>query len=334
MTHPKLATDRSGWGGRGYRIPQRVDEWTGKPVIYPSITTVLKAVAKPGLHQWIADQTAAFAVENLPYLYNMSEERGWGYLRFYWNRTPDLVGSELRLHHEGVRDDAAEMGTNLHEWVEAEVDGTVLSPTLDSWESEQMSVVFLEWLSEHEIISHAAEFTVVHDGLGIGYAGTGDADWSIKCLHDGPACLGQEPGEFVRVLVDLKTSRHTWPEHGMQLSAMFNAPRRMVEVAEGAPGAMLAEKTENGRKVRSWWNEEPNAKFERAALLHIRPNDLDAKGEVIPAFCELIDKTPDLDIFWAGFQGAYALTQMNRDLKERQKKRGEPTIEELTEVAA
>lgn len=332
MTHPKLAVARSGWGGRGYRIPNRADWDTGKPIVYPSVTTVLKAVAKPGITQWAVDQTAAFAVENLQYLYNVSEERGWRYLRWYWSRSPELVGKELRLHHEGVRDDAADLGTNIHEWIEAEIDGTLMPPSLDTWEAEQMADVFWEWMEGHTVISHHQEFTLVNDDDG--YAGTGDADWSIRCDHDGPSCLGQKPGEFIRTLVDLKSSRHTWPEHGMQLAALYNAPRMMVEVDADAPGAMLAEKVEQGQKVKSWWNEEATPKFEAAALLHLRPADLDAKGNDIPAFCKLIDKTSDLDMFWIGFKGAYALTKMNRELDLRAKGRGEPTITELTEVAA
>lgn len=49
MAHPKLATAQSGYGGRGYYIPGDLDA-AGKRRIYPSVTTVLKRVAKEGLH--------------------------------------------------------------------------------------------------------------------------------------------------------------------------------------------------------------------------------------------------------------------------------------------
>lgn len=329
MTVPELSTPRSGYGGRGYRIPDR-----DRP--YPGVTTVLKVVAKDGLHQWIADQVAAFAVANIQYLMSVSEEAGWGFLRWYWSRSPELVGSELRLHHEGVRDDSAELGTNIHEWSEAQIDGTYDAPELQSLEAEVMSEVMLEWLSQHRIESIESEFTVVNDAFG--YAGTADALWQITCLHDPVGrvhpetgkladhwCLGWEPGPFL-TLVDLKTSRHTWPEHGMQLAALCNAPLMMRKVFSDYQGAMKFEGTRKGQKFTSWWIEEPNPGHlpvvQRAALLHIRPYDLDTKGATIEPFVRLIDKTDDLDLYWSGFQGALSLATMNKQIKERAKARG------------
>jgi hypothetical protein len=317
MTHPKLASGQSGWGGRGYRIPGRTTPH-GKQRVDPSVTTVLKHVAKPGLMQWAADQTAAFAVTNRSRLNDLADERAWAFLRFYWNREPELAGSDLRLFHEGVRDDSADIGTNVHEIIEAELtDGHEVQP--DSVEAEQMLVVWDAWLERHEIRPHYAEFSVVNDwGYGINaYAGTADADWSIRCVHDGPACLGQARGEWARTLIDVKTSRYTWKEHGMQLAALFDAPISMVEVAEGTPGARKAEKTEDGRKVRSWWLERESPAYDRLALLHIRPHDLDPKGRRIEAFCELVDRTRDLDLYRTGFKGALLLAQSARELERR-----------------
>lgn len=316
MTHPKLAVARSGWGGRGYKIPNLTDE-DGKHIILPSVTTVLKRVNKEALYQWVADTTAAYAVANLGRLTELSEEVGWGMLRWHWSNEPELVGGDLRQHYMGVRDDAAELGTNIHEWIEWRID--MLSgpePQLDSLEAEEMATVFEVWLEDHEVISHAQEFTV-HDRR---VAGTADADWSIRCLHIGP-CLGQPAGEFRRALIDLKSSRHTWPEHGMQVAFLRAAPFRMVEVDSDSRGAMLHEKTENGRKVRTWWRQVENFDFQSAALLHIRPRDLTTQGDPIPAFCEVIDVTADLDVYADGFDGAYALAKMMRTLRLRQKAR-------------
>lgn len=320
MTVPKLTTPRSGWGGRGYKIP-------GRETVYPGVTTINNFAAKDGLLQWIADQTAAFAVANIAELMHLEDAAAWGFLRFYWSRKPELVGSGLRLHHEGVKNDAAELGTNIHEWMEAIIDGTYDPPGLISQEAEQMSDAASGWLDEHAIVSHNSEFTVVNDEEG--YAGTGDADWTITCIHEPVVdlfgskrwCLGSTPGPY-RTLVDFKSSRHTWPEHGMQLAALSKAPVTMREVFAGYEGAQKAEKTEKGEKVVSYWVEEKTPQFERVALLHLRPYDLDTQGEVIEPFAVLVDRTDDLDLYWTGFQGALRLAWMNKELKRRAKARG------------
>lgn len=319
MSHPKLAVARSGYGGRGYRIPGRLtNERKPKPIVYPSVTTVLKAVAKPGLHQWIADQTAAFAVANVGYLMTVQDEVAWRSLRFLWSREPELVGTAIRKYHEGVRDDAAELGTNIHEWVEADIDGLTEYPEPSAIETEQMIGAWLEWFDQHEITVHRTEFTCVNDDWGM--AGTADADWSILCLHEHP-CLPGAGERPVRTLVDLKSSRHTWPEHGYQVAALASCNSIMREVTYDTPGAMRAEKQEQGVKVVSWWLEDAPAPWESFALLHIRPADLDTKGQRIEPFCRLIDLTDDMDVYAQGFQGALALTRVTAELKSRAKSR-------------
>lgn len=323
MTFPKLAVVKSGYGGRGYAIPGRKkkSEVTGKDLqlVYPSVTTVLKQVAKPGLHQWIADQTAAKAVMSIPYLMAVSEEVGYGGLRFFWSKKAELVGSEVRRYYDGVKDDAAELGTNIHEWLEADIDGLSPYPEPSAIETEEMIDAWYEWFAVHTVISHNQEFTCVNDTLGV--AGTADADWSIRCDHEGP-CLGQEPGQFVRTLVDIKSSRHTWNEHGFQLAALASAEIVMREVMSDHPGALKAEKTEAGQKVTSWWVEDAPPVWERYALLHIRPDDLDTSGNLIPRFCLLKDRTEDMDLFRVGFGGALMLSKTQAELNKRAKARG------------
>lgn len=331
MTHPKLAVKSSGFGGRGYAIPGRTkpSPTTGKPLqdVYPSVTTVLGQVAKPGLHQWIADQTAAFAVTNVGYLMQVSEDVAWRHLRFKWSKEADVQATELRRYYDGVKDDAADLGTNIHEWVEADIDGLAPYPPMLAIETEQMVEAWRGWLIHHRIVSHRQEFTIVNDTLRV--AGTADADWTITCLHDGPTCLGQEPDEAVRCLIDLKSSRHTWREHGYQLAALASAEVIMREVVEGHEGAMKIQKTENGKKVTSWWVEDAPIAFDRYAVLHIRPDDLDKDGEKIPRFCRLIDLTPDMDVYRKGFEGALALAHSERELKERAKARGQEETENI-----
>ena len=310
MTKPKLASKSSEDEGRFYRIPGRVDEH-GKQRAYPSVTNVLAQVNKPGLYQWVADQTAAFAVANITQLNQRDDQAAWSFLRFYWNRTPDLTKpAGLRSHHDGVRDDAADLGTNVHELIEADIDGGIPMPAVEAPEVWEMVGAWESWYDRHEIVSHHTEFTVVHDGLR--YAGTADADWTITCLHARP-CVP----DGSRCLVDLKTSRYTWPEHGMQLAALAQAPVAMVEVPEGTPGAVRAAKTEDGVRVISWWLEREQPTYDRAVLLHIRPRDLTPRGDRIEAFCELKDMTEDLDLYAKGFEGALRLCEVAQSLKAR-----------------
>lgn len=319
MTVPILTTPRSGWGGRGYKIP-------GRDAVYPGVTTVLKTVNKgDAFHQWIADQTAAKCVVSLSYLMTVQEDVGWASQRFYWSRTPDMVATEIREYYLGVRDDAAELGTNIHEFIDADLDGISARPAPANVEAEEMVDAWEEWLEGHTVVAHRSEFTVVNDELG--YAGTADADWTITCTHepgeDGLYCLGPEP--TYRTLVDLKSSRHTWPEHGMQVAALGMAPIIMRQVLPGAEGAMKAMKTEKGAKIVSFWVEDAPPVWERYALLHIRPDDLDTKGERIDRFARLVDMTPDIDLYRDGFTGALALSRMQRALKMRAKARGQET---------
>lgn len=315
MTVPKLTTPRSGWGGRGYRIP-------GRATTYPGVTTILNVINKPGITQWVADQTAAKAVMSLSYLMTVSEDVGWSNLRFVWSKEADLVGSEVRQYWEGVKNDAADLGTNIHEWIEADIDGLMPYPEPSAIEAEEMVDAWDEWYSEHEVISHRQEFTCVNDEWGI--AGTADADWTITCIHEadegGLYCLG--PERTYRTLVDLKSSRHTWPEHGYQLAALGSCNAIMREVAEGTPGAQRAEKTEKGKKIRSWWVEDAPPAWERYALLHIRPDDLDTKGVPIPRFARLVDRTEDMDIARDGFAGALMIARSQHTQKARDKARG------------
>ncbi|ACY35943.1 hypothetical protein CMP1-47 [Clavibacter phage CMP1] len=322
MAHPKLAVARSGYGGRGYAIPGRKYDHidakgtvTRRQEIYPSVTTVLKRVNKPQLLQWVADQTAAFAIANVDYLMRNDEASNWGYLRWMWRKEPDLEATEIREHYIGVRDDAAELGTNIHEFIDALV-GFGVFPKAESREVVEMIEAFEDFLKTHRIKVYHSEFTCVNDRWKV--AGTGDGDWEITCLHDNP-CLGAEG--VLRCLVDLKSSRNTWTEHGYQLAALGSCDWIMVEVPEGTEGAMYASKTEDGKKIESWWIQEKPPVWDRYVLLHIRPADLDTHGERIPPFCEIVDKSEDIDLDQQGFLANLAETRVDYERAQREKAR-------------
>lgn len=280
MTHPVLAVPTSGFGGRGYKHPH-----TG--VMVPSVTTVLKAAAKPAITQWAVDQTAAYAVANIEGLYSRSDERGYRMLRWYWNRKEQPLTDEVDInnYHEKVLNDAAELGTAMHEWIQADVVGDVPYPDVSKqspafWEMVEVWNQFRNW---HDIEPYFTENTVWNGEAG--YAGTFDGVWKI----DGKVTL-----------LDIKTSRSLWPDHLMQIAALMNAPDLLMPI-EG-----------DTYSVVKGWQEH----IEAVSFLHIRPNDVENDGRAKPAYVELVEAT-DLDLHYQAFLGLLQYKQAERAITVR-----------------
>lgn len=275
---PKLRVRSSGHGGSGYKHPH-----TGEVV--PGVTTVLKKLEKPAITQWAVDNTAAYAVANIDALLNRTEEQGYGFLRWYWKRDP-LAGDldDIRNYSNGVLNDAAELGTLLHDWVAADAGvGDIPYPDVSKapeffWEMlDQWNM----WRENHMVDQTYTEVTFWSHQYG--YAGTADGLWDI----DG-----------VKTLVDVKTSRNTWDEHYMQLAAL------------GACDAMLVEK--DGE-----WVELPVPPFSEYALLHIRPSDIDKNGSPMFPFAQL-KPVPhnEIPLHFEAFLGVLQVTKAQALLKK------------------
>jgi len=275
---PALRVRSSGHGGSGYKHPL-----TGEVV--PGVTTVLKKLEKPGITQWAVDNTAAYAVANIDALLSRTEEQGYGFLRWYWKRDP-LAGdiTDIRNYSNGVLNDAAELGTLLHDWVAADAGvGDIPYPDVTGapeyfWEMlDQWNL----WRQNHMVDQTHTEVTFWSSQYG--YAGTADGVWDI----DG-----------VRTLVDLKTSRNTWDEHMMQLAAL------------GACDTMLVQ--EGGK-----WIEEPTPDFSQYALLHVRPSDTDKEGNPMFPFAELkVVPTEEIPLHFEAFEGVLRVTKAQAELKK------------------
>lgn len=286
MTLPALAVKNSGWGGRGYKNPV-----TGDGRIVPSITTVLKAEAKPAIAQWAANQTAAYAVANVEQLLTHSEDWGYKMLRFFWNRTPKLDGeTNITNYHQGVLDDASEMGSWMHEYMQADVDGSDLPyPDLDAASDPHWEMV-AQWdkfKAEHDVRPHFTERTVWNGELG--YAGTMDGIWEF----DGKLCL-----------MDIKTSRGLYSSTWMQLAALMNAKEMFVP-----------EEDDSYSSLTGW--QKP---LEGAGILHIRPNDWDSRGNPMDAFCRWVP-AQDLDTHFESFKGLLAYGEAQKKLRALERER-------------
>lgn len=272
---PKLRVTASGYGGSGYKHPH-----SGTKV--PGVTTILKNLNKPGVAQWAVDNTAAYAVANIDGLLSRTQEQGYGFLRWYWKRDPLASDDQdIRNYSNGVLNDAAELGTMFHDWVAAD-HGACPYPDVTSaqpffWELVEQWDGFKEL---HEIVPIHSEVTLWNGELG--YAGTADGIWKID-------------GETV--LVDLKTSRNTWDEHWMQLTALANCETMLIE--------------EDGK----WLELEP-PKYDKLALIHVRPSDTDKNGAPMQPFAKL-KFMPEAEhgVMFSAFRGLLSVTHALSDIK-------------------
>lgn len=215
--------------GRAYKHPWRTRE-DGKPLTSPSVTTILNLVDKPALIQWAANLTVEWAIANTSLLAVKNDDsiRRWG--KYRW---------------QDVRDERAEVGTGVHEYIEAENTGSWNFPVLDD---EQRRIIE-QWnlLKERYIITpHRSEFTVwanieIPDSS---WAGTADGLWDITDTETGES--------WSNVVIDLKTSKNTWPEHWLQLSALRHAQVVMVKQEDGT------------------WTEEELPPGDGTAVIHLR----------------------------------------------------------------
>lgn len=251
-----------------------------KPIIVPGVTTVVKSMGiPPGLVQWQIDQVAAYAVAHLDSLYNRTMEQGFGMLRYYPKRTPDIT-DPLRTAHDGVLNDLAELGTQMHEWSQAQVHGGMLPPS-DSVQMDQMIAAWKSWRFTNKIDPLMTEVTVYGDG----YAGTFDGLWYVN---------------GVLTLLDEKTSRTIGDAHKMQLAALRQA----------CLTGRYYTQTKSGQ-----WQYHTAPMAEQYGFIQMRPED-DEHAARQHAFVEFHTITEaELDIHFQKFMCALKVLQLDRTLK-------------------
>jgi hypothetical protein len=305
VAEPKLRVRSSGHGGSGYVLPARQgDEFKevkntsgetikarlvdGKTVIVPGVTTVLNKLEKPAVTQWAVDNTAAFAVANLDNLYRMSEEAGWGFLRWYWTRDP-IKGdfTDIRNYSSGVLADSAGLGTMIHEWIEAEHAAGEFPDT--SFAPEHFWQVLEQWQMlnmRRKITPIMSEATVWSDK---GYAGTLDGLWEI----DG-----------VETLVDLKTSRNVYDSHWMQVASLRHADVLLVEAQDGF------------WEERDWSDKHSLP----LALVRLRPSDVDKDGLEVAPYSDIVYcDEEEVPLHLNAFLGLLETSKNQRQLVELRK---------------
>lgn len=160
--------------------------WDGKPV--PSVTTILNRLAKPALIQWAAD----CAVEHIRANGDEST-REPGLLL-----VTDAHLTEARKAHARIRDEAGDIGTQLHEYARASLAGQM--PALPDNEVVRKVIGALnDWRSKHDIQPIGLERRIM--SLRHWYAGTLDFFGKI----DGKLCV-----------LDFKTGSGIYDEFWLQ----------------------------------------------------------------------------------------------------------------------
>ena len=296
LYEPKLRVRASGLGGSGYAIPTRPDP-KGKPLVVPGATTVTGVEEKGGVVQWAVDNTAAYAAALGSRLLDHSEERAYNMLRWYHTRRPKVDDPTLNVndYSQGVLDDLAEFGTDIHSYINESVNGLPNLRTPPTERHAQAYEAFEIWASEHVIEPVVSEITVFSPEYG--YAGTLDHIWYV---------------DYEPVLIDVKTSRNIGTSHLKQLSCLGAADVWMREMpgGEGTP-----------HKTSKWgttyWQEDVVPSFVKYAILQVRPGDVDNKGKYVPPFAKLhyIDNSI-IDASFPGFLGALEIRKSNAAVKK------------------
>ena len=160
----------------------------GKPLT--GVTTILSVLAKPALIQWAANMAVTYIEENGQFI---DVDPYLGILC-----TKDLL-KEAKTAHRRKKEEAADVGTLAHKWIEDWINGE--NPAPDPL-TDHMTVNFVKWAEENDVEFIEAEKKVYSRTHW--YAGTLD----FLCKMNGKTYLG-----------DFKTSNGIYDDYFYQTSA-------------------------------------------------------------------------------------------------------------------
>ena len=250
MGAPRLATTGRG-GQRTYPWPPDDPDY----IDAPSVTTVLRSLAKPALVPWAAKVTAEQAVAMtktgaLPALVKQDEA---------------AAVAAVKDAPRNQRDTAGNFGTSVHEALESWATGSTMpmldGPGADAWGR------LADLLDAYEVEAIHAEATVYGDtdDPATLYAGTCDlvADVTV-------------PGRGrTRLVLDCKTNRGgVYPEAAYQLAAYRHASHLVTDSGDVVPmpavsgGLVLAVRPERAQAVPVDTGAEALAMFRHLRAVH------------------------------------------------------------------
>jgi hypothetical protein len=205
--------------------------------LLPSVNTILRVLARPGLDGWIAWQERKHVAEAAAAL---RDEVGAGVSKASFtsavlNRLGAKKAYELILH------EAAALGTSVHQLIEWEerrhLGESVGSQPLVSDRGWHAYAAYVEWRAQYELQPIAVEQVVCSREYG--YAGTFDL-------------LGQVSlkGERVVALMDWKVTSKIHPEAHLQLAAYIQAAIEIGLVVPPVIGMVVRLPRAGGEKAQ------------------------------------------------------------------------------------
>ncbi|MEU3060641.1 hypothetical protein [Streptomyces subrutilus] len=199
---------------------------------YPGVTSIVAMLPKPFLVWWAARMTAEAAVSNLPAVASIAER--------------DEVGAVdyLRNAHSRYTKLRARIGSEAHDLFERMARGEAIGrvhPDLEPY--RQGFAEFLEMVRPELVRAEDIAWSDTHQ-----YAGSFDAILRVRLGEDGKP--DHVSGEWHTLIVDWKTSKSTYPDVALQMSAYAHADK--IVAPDGT--------------------SEPMPEFDGAAVLHITPD--------------------------------------------------------------
>lgn len=182
---------------------------------------------------------------------------------------------------------AGERGDKIHSFIEHDLGGTKPDPGFVDEDDLQMQNLWLDLRWNREIDPLHLEVTAWSHKHG--YAGTIDG-------------IGYIDGKLT--MWDVKSSRNIWDEHKEQLAALGNADELLIEVEPLV------------------WQKLDMPEIEQYAIIRIRPDDVDHKGNFVPGFWEILTfSIEEINEYFPTFLGALQVKMGRENTKKFKKKK-------------
>lgn len=234
--------------------------WNG--LRYVSVTTVLDIIGKPAIPRWAAIEVAKFVGEQLKLRELHVETKGAAGID--GTRLAAILADQQLL--AGIpwekRDVKADLGTIIHDIAERWA-LTGVEPSSMHRAVKPYGDALLEWLRANNPTFIATEATIINKTFG--YAGTTDGlimfPKGTTINLDGFTVLTDPI-----IMLDFKTSRETWKEHALQLSAYRRGEFIIIERTNIPDGFEYPGMVQTPEGI-----EIPMPQCEEAAILLVNP---------------------------------------------------------------
>ncbi|MDT0267969.1 hypothetical protein RM844_16945 [Streptomyces sp. DSM 44915] len=196
----------------------------------PGVTSVVAMLPRPFLVNWAARMTAEAAVDQLAAVTSIAERDRSGAVDY------------LKGAHRRYTQSRADIGSEAHDTFERQIRGERVGRVHRDIEPYRVGFAeFLESVRPELVRAEDVAWSDRHD-----YAGSFDALLRVRLDENGKP---DENGEPALLVADWKTSRATYPDVGLQMTAYARADR--IIAPDGT--------------------SEPMPAVDGAAVLHIRP---------------------------------------------------------------